>query len=45
MFKNTQVAQNLSEELIQLTLQSEKKTLGGQEKKSHSLFSGRINDF
>ena len=42
MFQNTEIAQNLSGGLIRPTLQSEKKTFGGQEKKFDSLFSGPL---
>ena len=40
MFKNTEIAQNLSEYLIRSPQQSEKKTFRSQEKKTHSVFSG-----
>ena len=40
MFLTTEIAQILPGGLIRPTLQSEKKTFGGQKKKTHSLFSG-----
>ena len=40
MFLTTEIAQILPGGLIRPTLQSEKKTFGGQKKKAHSLFSG-----
>lgn len=40
MFLTTEIAQISSGGLIQPTVQSEKKTFWGQEKKAHSLFSG-----
>ena len=40
MFLTTEIGQISPEGLFRPTLQSEKKTFGGQKKKAHSLFSG-----
>ena len=45
MFLTTEIAQILPGGLIRPTLQSEKKTFGGQKKKAHSLFSGPTWDY